>query len=566
MELVREVARAPEPEYVFHHTLTHEATYNTILMRERRALHLRLAEVLEQPSGDTTAATLAHHLLEGSAPDRALPYLIAAADTALRLNATAEAITHYQRALPIALAGNDADCLIHLFTARGRALELESRFAEADAVFAELEQLGVARGQPALELAAVIAQGRLRANVTPLYDPVAGRALMERALALAEALDDRPAEVRILWNLLNIDRFDVFNLEHATTHGERALALARELGLAEETAYLLNDLGEALGSLGRMEEARAMMGEAVAHWRALGNEPMLADGLTGLANWTGFGGDLTGARASAEEANAINTRIGNPWGQAYSGAVRSLIRSLQGEIGAGVEGLATAIEKAKDAGFVGGQVLARAFLSQILLSVGAADEAAVVAEAGLAVGRAQLPQFAGMCLARLALARIAIGDTVSGAALLSDPLLDGTRQQAFVEIDVTLARIALSLAEGDAAAALELAEAAVARLRQTNGIIWLPPVLDARARALLALGRPAEAHDALAAAVAVARSAGARGMLWSHLAQLADIQAQLSDSAAADTRREADAEFRYVLENTWPDDLRQALTRSYGQA
>ena len=115
---------------------------------------------------------------------------------------------------------------------------------------------------------------------------------------------------------------------HATTHGERALALARELGLAEETAYLLNDLGEALGSLGRMEEARAMMGEAVAHWRALGNEPMLADGLTGLANWTGFGGDLTGARASAEEANAINTRIGNPWGQAYSGAVRSLIRSL----------------------------------------------------------------------------------------------------------------------------------------------------------------------------------------------------------------------------------------------
>ena len=566
MELVREVARAPEPEYVFHHTLTHEATYNTILMRERRALHLRLAEVLEQPSGDTTAATLAHHLLEGSAPDRALPYLIAAADTALRLNATAEAITHYQRALPIALAGNDADCLIHLFTARGRALELESRFAEADAVFAELEQLGVARGQPALELAAVIAQGRLRANVTPLYDPVAGRALMERALALAEALDDRPAEVRILWNLLNIDRFDVFNLEHATTHGERALALARELGLAEETAYLLNDLGEALGSLGRMEEARAMMGEAVAHWRALGNEPMLADGLTGLANWTGFGGDLTGARASAEEANAINTRIGNPWGQAYSGAVRSLIRSLQGEIGAGVEGLATAIEKAKDAGFVGGQVLARAFLSQILLSVGAADEAAVVAEAGLAVGRAQLPQFAGMCLARLALARIAIGDTVSGAALLSDPLLDGTRQQAFVEIDVTLARIALSLAEGDAAEALELAEAAVARLRQTNGIIWLPPVLDARARALLALGRPAEAHDALAAAVAVARSAGARGMLWSHLAQLADIQAQLSDSAAADTRREADAEFRYVLENTWPDDLRQALTRSYGQA
>ena len=182
MELVREVARAADPEYVFHHTLTHEATYNTILVRERRALHLRLAGVLERSSGDGAAATLAHHLLEGNAPDRALPYLITAADTALRLNATAEAIAHYQRALPIALAGNDADCLIHLFTARGRALELESRFAEADAVFTELERVGQARGQQAMELAAVIAQGRLRANVTPLYDPVAGRALMELSL------------------------------------------------------------------------------------------------------------------------------------------------------------------------------------------------------------------------------------------------------------------------------------------------------------------------------------------------------------------------------------------------
>jgi len=563
MELVREVGRVPEPEYVFHHTLTHEATYNTILVKERRALHLRLAEALERSAGDSAAATLAHHLLEGNAPERALPYLIAAADTALRLNATAEAIAHYQHALPIALAGDDAGCLTHLYTARGRALELESRFAEADTVFSELERLGQERGHPALELAAVIAQGRLRANVTPLYDPVAGRALMQRALALAEALDDRPAEVRILWNLLNMDRFDVFNLEHATIHGERALALARELGLAEETAYLLNDLGEALGSLGRMEEARAMMGEAVTHWRELGNEPMLADGLTGYANWTGFGGDLAGARALAEEAYAINTRIGNPWGQAYSGAVRALIRSLQGEIGAGVEGLRTAIEKAKVAGFVGGQVLARSFLSQILLGAGAAGEAATVAEEGLAIGRAQLPQFAGMCLARLALAHIAQGDTAAAAALLDDPLLQGTRQQAFVEIDVTLARIALALAQGEAAEGLMLAEAAVARLGETSGVIWLPQVLNARARALLALGRPAEARDALAAAVAVARSAGARGMLWSHLAHLAGVQAHLGDSAAAGTRREAEAEFQFVLENTWPDDLRDSLTSCF---
>ena len=49
------------------------------------------------------------------------------------------------------------------------------------------------------------------------------------------------------------------------------------------------------------------------------------------------------------------------------------------------------------------------------------------------------------------------------------------------------------------------------------------------------------------------------------MARLAAVQEQLADSAAADTRREADAELHYVLENTWPDDLRQSLLRAAGQ-
>ena len=309
-----------------------------------------------------------------------------------------------------------------------------------------------------------------------------------------------------------------------------------------------------------MAQARDMMGEAVQRWRELGNEPMLADGLTGLANWTGFGGDLPGARVRADEAYAINTRIGSPWGQAYSGAVRGLICALQGEIGAGVEALRTAISRAEEAGFIGGQVLARSFLSQILFGVGALDEAATAAEEGLAVGRAQLPQFAGMCLGRLARVRIAEGDLQAAAALLDDPLLEGTRQQAFVEIDVALAHIALALGSGQPAAALARADEEARRLEEMRGVIWRPEVLRARAHALEALGRPAEALADLVAAADVARAAGARGMLWSHLADLVGAQTKHGDAgAAAETQRAAAAELAYVLQNTWPDDLRAAL-------
>ena len=77
--------------------------------------------------------------------------------------------------------------------------------------------------------------------------------------------------------------------------------------------------------------------------------------------------------------------------------------------------------------------------------------------------------------------------------------------------------------------------------------IWLPEVLRARAQALAALGRPTEAIAALASAASVARAAGARGLLWSHLIELAGAQARLGDNAAAVTRREADAELELSL-------------------
>ncbi len=121
----------PEPGYLFDHTLTQEAVYHTILLKQRRAMHLRTAEVIERLRAGNLAAfapILAHHFIEGDVPERALPHLLAAAGSALRLHATAEAISHYERALPIALTLPDSSpLLIEIYINRGRALELQSR-------------------------------------------------------------------------------------------------------------------------------------------------------------------------------------------------------------------------------------------------------------------------------------------------------------------------------------------------------------------------------------------------------------------------------------------------------
>ena len=479
MELVREVSRLPEATYSFSHTLTQEAVYHTILLKQRRAMHRRVAEVIEALAANeanSVAPVLAHHFMEGEAPERALPYLLLAAADALRLHATAEAIVLYERALPVALAAADSPALIAIATNRGRALELQSRFAEAKAFYESIEAEARARGDVALELEAVIAQGKLHSNVTPFYDAARGRALMERAVALAEAAGNRVAEVRILWNLLNIGRFDLNGLEWATVHGERGLALARELGLGEELAYLVNDLGELYGTFGRLDRAGELLGEARDRWRALGNEAMLADSLTSSAVWEQIGGHFRAGLVKVEEAFLITTRIGNIWGEAYSQAVRGQILGYLGEVGRAVDDLSGGNEKTRAAGFVAGDILSNTFLARVLQEAGDLDEALRRARAALTLAREQLPQFVGMCIGRIVNCLVARGEIDAAADLYADAAAYQEQQQVFQLFDLSLAGIELALAQGDVAEALARAEAAVTRFTAMDSRGILPPV------------------------------------------------------------------------------------------
>jgi class 3 adenylate cyclase/tetratricopeptide (TPR) repeat protein len=560
MELAREVSRLPEPTYAFSHTLTQEAVYNTILLKQRRALHRRVAEVIESLRGEdlnAVAPVLAHHFIEGEAPERALHYLLMAAGDALRLHAASEAIAHYERALPLALALPDGSAaLIEIATNHGRALELQSRFAEAKELYEAIEALARERSDPALELEAVIAQGKLYANVNPFYNPTLGRALMERAMALAEAADNRVAEVRIIWNLVNIDRFDINSLDRASALGERGLALARELELGEELAYLLNDLGELYGTAGRLDRAKELLDEARERWRALGNEAMLADSLTSAAVWGQIVGDFRGALAKAEEAYAITSRLDNVWGRAFSQSVRGQILGWLGEVGRAVADLSNGNNVAREAGFVGGQILSNAFLSRIYLEVGAVEQSIERARAGLDIGREQLPQFAGMCVGRLVCAQVAQGDIDAATVALADPLAHQEQQQIFMLYDISLAKIELALAWGEINEAIRLTEAAIDRSTAIGSLAWVPDLRYAGAKALIAAGRNDDAVESLTKAIAEAREMGLRGTLWRYLGALAALEDERGHhDAAKPLWAEAAAEIDFLTERIWPDGL-----------
>ena len=85
----------------FRHALTREAIYRDLMRRERRILHGEIAEALVGLHGGdpSWAAEIERQFVDAGAPERALPFAIAAGEEALRLLAPGEAVAHFERAV-----------------------------------------------------------------------------------------------------------------------------------------------------------------------------------------------------------------------------------------------------------------------------------------------------------------------------------------------------------------------------------------------------------------------------------------------------------------------------------
>ena len=154
-ELIRELGRMPELEYIFRHDLTREAAYSSILLRKRREFHRRVGEAVEELFNDRLeeqSHLLAHHFYQAGDTERAMKYSVMAGGAAARLFANDEAITHYTRAIELARQGDSSNQQItDLYMARGRAQEDSGLRDDALSGYAELEELGRKRSDAAPE-------------------------------------------------------------------------------------------------------------------------------------------------------------------------------------------------------------------------------------------------------------------------------------------------------------------------------------------------------------------------------------------------------------------------------
>jgi len=132
----------------FRHALTREAIYRDLMKRERRLLHLELAEALVALHGGdpSWAAEIERQFADAGAADRALPFAIAAGEEALRLLAPSEAVAHFERAVDA--SGAQSVARAQALLGLGNAYRLQLQVTKAVTTLKEAAALYQEAGTP----------------------------------------------------------------------------------------------------------------------------------------------------------------------------------------------------------------------------------------------------------------------------------------------------------------------------------------------------------------------------------------------------------------------------------
>jgi len=568
--LLRRADAEPELEYLFRHALVQDAAYRSLLRQDRRRLHLTVGETLEAlyPERlEELAPLLGQHFSEAGEAARALKYFALAGTAAEQVYANAEAVMHYTRALEIAKTlpptgrTDPESSLIHLYTHRGRVLQLHSQYSEAQRNYAEMQALAHDRGDRPLELAALVECLILYATPTPLYDPQQGEQIAERSLSLARELNDRQAEAKILWNLMIVN--SLLNLpDEAVKYGEQSLVLARELGLRQQLAFTLNDLYLSYLMLGRMENVRDTLQTSRALWTELNNLPMLADNWSGSALFHFFAGEYDQVRACAAEALRVSESIGNLWNQSYGRFIWGMALLERGELGEAQTVMEACIQLGDQAGFVMPAVGIRSILGWLYARLGDRARGFQLVRQALAEAHARLPNWHSWPAGVLARLLILEGDLDEAEKTIQAGYLGVNRENytTFSAVVLPMAESELARARGDYAQAVKVMGELIAGLRRKNFRPYLAEALYLKSEALLAQDRLEEAYQVLVEARTAATVLDERWNTWRILLSLSKLEAKRGHPAEAQAlQRQAREIVVYLAEHIREPELRASF-------
>jgi DNA-binding SARP family transcriptional activator/tetratricopeptide (TPR) repeat protein len=342
-ELVRRrIVSATGEGFDFAHGRFRRVVYDELLDPRRRTLHAAVGAALEALCADRLADVsdrLAYHALQADQQERALDYLLQAADRARTAAAHRDEATFLTQALAIAETYGRRELLADLRARRGKAFARLGMWASAKPdLEAGLE--GVVAGAPErraellIDLAEVCfwsldtpALRRYASEAAGLVEEIGRHELMFHAegwLAMADNSDghvepsmrrfhDTVARARTLGitppgfvlpvycNLLNFRGA----FAEAVERGREAVEVARRTSDTANMMFALPHFGHALAGHGRYGEAEQVFAEARRFGREYGVGPLLARAIAVSAGYRLDVFDFRGNEAINEEARDL---------------------------------------------------------------------------------------------------------------------------------------------------------------------------------------------------------------------------------------------------------------------
>jgi tetratricopeptide (TPR) repeat protein len=548
--------------YRFSHGLTQQYLYDELSAGERRMLHGEIAETLEALSADHNeqfALQLARHFEQAGNAAKAIHYWTLAGDSAYQVYAQNEAVAAYTHALELGKEATlDAEQLRHLYTRRGRAMELNGQFEQALQNYDEM-QVAARNGQDRrMELGAMMASSTLYSTPTAVMDPEKGQALSEEALKLAGELGDQSIESKVLWNLL-LANLHGAKMDQAIDYGERSLSLARSLNLREQIPYTLTDLGRAYNVSCRFEEAEARLTEAAGLWRELGNMLMLNDNLnTLLLNlvWSGKYPRALEVAAQSLEVSAITKNI---WAQCWPHHLQGQIWFEYGEIDKAFEELESSVRLAVQANAPIHTKWYSANLCWAYIQIGAVQKGMGLYRT-TRVPNQEVPAPAAWTptVVSYALCEIATGQPDLAASSL------GSRRvtNSVTDYTVKLAQGRLALARKDPARAIAIMDPVLENVRRFKINQYLSEALFLKGQAHLMNGEKDLAKVAFEQARLAAEALGSRWLMWQILAALAEVETDNGKSAAL--KAQAREIIQFIADHIHEEEMRSQFLQSEG--
>ncbi|TMC39461.1 MAG: tetratricopeptide repeat protein, partial [Chloroflexi bacterium] len=254
------VSPAPN-QWSFKHALIQEVTYETLLLRQRKDLHARVAAALEARAADDPASleALAGHYARAEASEKARRYSMAAGDLAAERMGFNEAMGRYETALRLWGSGDEPGRLA-LLEKLGYASLIGGDMARSRSALIEAESGWSGLGNVRRAGASLSMLGRAY-WVTGEMDRAAD--VLQRAIALLEP-EGPSLELARAYVWAATLHMLVGDVQVGADLARKGLEIAEPLGNDGIRANLLNTLGVCESSSGdpialkRLEEAREL--------------------------------------------------------------------------------------------------------------------------------------------------------------------------------------------------------------------------------------------------------------------------------------------------------------------